>query len=687
MKKYNKNTLFIARLLLAALLLQNCGGYQNFIMEPQGSAKEALEAKGMSLKELPATINLSDLGSEGSIINGYGRYNYFGGAVSSAGDVNGDGVDDVIMGTLFGGAPSQAITDRSTSYIIYGSNNMPSVINASTLALTGRGVMLVGRGGAGMVVSRAGDVNGDGIDDVIIGAPFYEGNSQTGFSSRSYILYGNNSLPSGINLYSLNYGVMGVTILGGGGFGYSVSGAGDVNGDGIDDVIIGVPKGYTDAGHSYIVYGSDKLPSPINLTYLGNGGVTINGDDTVGVNHVGSSVSGAGDVNGDGIDDVIIAAFNQKMQVSSSYIVYGNNSLPSTIYLSSLGSRGVTINGIGRGTYSVSGAGDVNGDGIDDVIMGNPETNNTVGRSYIIYGSNQLPSTITLPLIPGQGVTMYGIHELGQSGWSVSGAGDVNGDGKDDVIIGAPTENSFAGRSYIVYGSDQLPSSINFPLLPGQGVTINGNHSRESKSGWSVSGGGDVNNDGVDDVIIGSPYYYANNIAGAGYIIYGSPSNQTSITSNILSSAKRLCNNLAAWWHTEIKETNIDTADKAYVQSMLRLKDKCQAILKEAANETEDKWYAYSIEDMIEDIDAVLQNGKGIDKYTLRSFKRRLAGIQKDFLAPAVELSPEQKATLKSIAALSNASFKEPKEQLYMLATDVVNSLPSYAANSIPALP
>ncbi|NEJ83301.1 hypothetical protein GR268_43295, partial [Rhizobium leguminosarum] len=233
-------------------------------------------------------------------------------------------------------------------------------------------------------------------------------------------------------------------------------------------------------------------------------------------------------------------------------------------------------------------------------------------------------------------------------GWSVSGAGDVNSDGKDDVIIGAINENSFAGRSYIIYGSDQLPDTINFPLLPGQGVTINGNHSQEQSSGWSVSGGGDVNNDGVDDVIIGSPYYYANKAAGASYIVYGSPSNQTSIASNILGSAKRLCNNLAAWWHTEIKETNVDTADKGYVQRMLSLKDKCQAILKDATNETQDKWYAYSIEDMIEDINAVLQNGESIDKHTLRSFKRRLAGIQKDFLELAVDLSLEQKATLKS---------------------------------------
>ena len=120
---------------------------------------------------------------------------------------------------------------------------------------------------------------------------------------------------------------------------------------------------------------------------------------------------------------------------------------------------------------------------------------------------------------------------------------------------------------------------------------------------------------------------------------------------------------------------------------MLSLKNKCQAILKEASNEIEDKWYAYSIEDMIEDIDAVLQNGKGIDKHTLRGFKRRLAGIQKDFLEPAVELSLEQEAFAKSIAALSNTSTKEPKEQLYMLATDVINSFPSYAASSIPALP
>ncbi|NEJ83845.1 hypothetical protein GR268_46190, partial [Rhizobium leguminosarum] len=149
-----------------------------------------------------------------------------------------------------------------------------------------------------------------------------------------------------------------------------------VNGDGKADIIIGLSRedNYNTrypSGASYIVYGSDKLPHVTNLYDLGNGGIMISGDRMPGVNYVGSSVSSAGDVNGDGIDDVIVAAFNTNTKVGASYIVYGNNSLPSTLYLSSLGSGGVTINGDNAPNefvnFLVSSAGDVNGDGKDDV--------------------------------------------------------------------------------------------------------------------------------------------------------------------------------------------------------------------------------------------------------------------------------------------------------------------------------
>jgi hypothetical protein len=672
----NKSRKLVAGILLSLLLFENCS---HLNIEPVSNRDKNESASNVQeVGSLPAVIYLGALnGKQGLIIEGGASGEVAGISVSGTGDVNADGIDDIIIG-----ASNPYAEGRS--YIIYGQKELPAKINLGTLNST-QGTIIQGldHDYAGTSVSGAGDVNGDGIKDIIIGAY-----ATDAFKGASYIVYGSQNLPAKINLATLRQ-EQGVTIKGAGGSaGLSVSGAGDINGDGIDDTIIGAYN-MGEAGTSYVVYGGKNLPAEINLASLdGAQGITIGGA-AVKDNQSGYSVSKAGDVNGDGIDDVIIGAANI-FGTGSGYIVYGSKYLPSKINLAALQAiDGMVITNLPSNIYypaSVSSAGDVNGDGINDVIIGaGSGGNNARGVSYIIYGSNSLPSNLVLPPSVSQGITINGVNDYDFSGVSVSGAGDINGDGMDDVIIGAPYAGNKTGASYLVYGNRHLPANISLASLGRmQGITIWG-ASKDDYTGSSVSGAGDINGDGIDDIVIGATG--VNSQAGTSYIIYGSPSNQTSITSNILDSAKKLCNNLAAWWHAEIKQPNLDTADKEYVQSMLSLKDKCQAILKEASNETEDKWYAYSIEDMIEDIDAVLQNGKGIDKHTLRSFKRRLAGIQKDFLAPAVDLSPEQKATLKSIAGLSNVSAKEPKEQLYMLATDVINSLPSYAASSIPALP
>jgi hypothetical protein len=442
--------------------------------------------------------------------------------------------------------------------------------------------------GIGRTVSAAGDVNGDGIDDMLVSA-YQDGDSAA--PGTVYVVFGaDHSLP---NLTTLNspapsaaspqrgngFGplsaiakqAVGYAILqgaeNGDRTGAALAAAGDVNGDGIGDILVGAPHfdgaAGPNSGAVYLIYGQSNWDQTLALGALTPGQATVfegrNAND-----RLGAALAGVSDMNGDGTDDIAMGAFNaspssvtsgfslKPNQAGQTFVVFGKSSLGNSFSLKGLGSAGLVINGASAGDQSgraISAAGDMNNDGLADMILGAQQHNAPgvpgSGAAYVVFGNLALGGRLSLNTLANDGMTILGVEEGAHLGWSVAGGADMNGDGFDDVAIGAPDfsaspfGSSNEGRLYTINGSLTLPSSVNLNRLNDANVldgdTSNGgfvpagsNPGRSTKtasgtamnkplggsvitgadiggrSGSVLAMGGDMNGDNLGDLLIGS---------------------------------------------------------------------------------------------------------------------------------------------------------------------------------------
>ena len=416
---------------------------------------------------------------------------------ASAGDVNGDGYDDLLTGAIYNDG---AATDAGAAYVVFGP------ITAQGLTADTSDVILEGEAAndlAGRAVAGVGDVDADGYDDFVVSA---QGNAAGGVNAgATYLISGPISAGTASLALSTAGGVSTAKVFGAeaGDLVADASWAGDINGDGYNDLLIASQYydngSTTDAGCATLIYG--PLSGSYDLSTLRSGDARLIGENAL--DEAGSALWGAGDLDGDGIDDLLVAARFNDRAASNAGAVYVNFGPVSGSFNLSASDRVYTgeaaSDELGFGA-SVSSAGDANSDGYADFIVGaryNGRGGFKAGSAYLVLGPITTGAATSLA---SASAIFVGETASDQTGDSVAGLGDIDGDGHDDLFIGSGWSSAGTyqgGAGYLLIGPvsagvrDLSTADARFlPQTAGDRVRINA--------------GGDFNADGLRDLLIGS---------------------------------------------------------------------------------------------------------------------------------------------------------------------------------------
>lgn len=494
-----------------------------------GNLSDAAKVGVNYLYELP--LALISGGTQGFVINGSTSAGETGFSVASAGDVNGDGLEDVIIGAR------REDNNKGRAYVVFGKTDTTAIDLTAVLAGSGGFVissLSKSDSYTGYDVYGAGDINGDGLADLLVSVPDF--NSSASGPGDVFVVYGKADTAA-VQLSTITGGqstgfrISGVSATAQGQLGQSLAAAGDMNGDGIGDFIIGQPG----QGKAYVVYGrQDNATINITAVEAGSGGYAITGL-TGGSNYWDANVGAGGDVNGDGLADVVIGDGNLNNTNNRAFVVFGSTNNPGSFVGTAVGTRGFIIQGA-TATGSKLGdhvtiVDDFNGDGLADVVV-----SDEARRVYVVYGKTG-NTTVALGATSVDATGAAGftiltndaadtVGSLMAKNVLVSSAGDFNGDGLTDLLIGVPTGDPYgradAGRSYLVYGRTGGVSVSTGSMAFSDGFRIIG-ESAGDYSGFAISAAGDVNGDGFADLVMGAygTDYGSQTFAGKSYVIFG----------------------------------------------------------------------------------------------------------------------------------------------------------------------